>query len=128
MSERVVVCDVGPIPADCTALDVLARLCLATERVGCELRLRNASSALRGLIEFAGFGDVLPCGPDSGLEIGRQSELGEDAVDVEEEADPDDPVARDLEHLERPRLEPVVVARFVLRERGRAVRLDGQEA
>jgi len=40
-------------------VDQLARLQLEAKRMGCSIRVRNACSELRELIELAGLGDVL---------------------------------------------------------------------
>ena len=53
-------CDVTGIAPDAGTVDALARLQLAARRLGCQLRLRNASSELRELVAFMGLRDVLP--------------------------------------------------------------------
>ena len=53
-------CDVASVDADAVAIDALARLALAARRHGCQVRLRNASPALVGLLEFLGLNDVIP--------------------------------------------------------------------
>ncbi|MGZ8783553.1 MAG: STAS domain-containing protein [Gaiellaceae bacterium] len=52
-------CDVGSVEPDAVTVDALARLQLAARRVGCEVRLANASAELRDLIALMGLGDVL---------------------------------------------------------------------
>ena len=52
-------CDVAGVDPDAVAVDALARLQLAAKRVGCEVRLCNASEDLRRLIAFMGLRDVL---------------------------------------------------------------------
>lgn len=56
----VVLCDVGGVEPDAVTVDALARLQLAAQRRGCEIRLRHASHALIELVEFMGLADVLP--------------------------------------------------------------------
>ena len=53
-------CDVGGVEPDAVTVDALARLQLAARRLGCEVRLENASEDLRELIAFMGLRDVLP--------------------------------------------------------------------
>ena len=55
-----VLSDVGGVAADRVTVAALARLQLAARRHGCQLRLRNASAALRQLVAFMGLADVLP--------------------------------------------------------------------
>ena len=52
-------CDVTDVDADAVTVDALARLQLAAQRHGCEVRLRNASPALLDLVELMGLTDVL---------------------------------------------------------------------
>ena len=52
-------CDVAGVDPDAVTVDALARLQLAAKRVGCEVRLYNASVDLRTLIEFMGLREVL---------------------------------------------------------------------
>jgi hypothetical protein len=56
----VVVCDVGELVADLTAVEVLARLRLTAQRLGCGLRLRGPSRGLEQMLAFCGLCDVLP--------------------------------------------------------------------
>jgi ABC-type transporter Mla MlaB component len=53
-------CDVTGVGADAVTVDALARLQLAARRIGCRVRLENASAELRELIAFMGLRDVLP--------------------------------------------------------------------
>ena len=55
-------CDVEGVAADAVTVDALARLQLAAGGYGCQVRLRNASDDLRGLLAFMGLPDVLPAG------------------------------------------------------------------
>jgi ABC-type transporter Mla MlaB component len=56
---EVAFCDVSDVPADAVTVDALARLQLGAKRAGCTVRLRNASPALRSLVEFMGLDDVI---------------------------------------------------------------------
>jgi ABC-type transporter Mla MlaB component len=56
----VVVCDVSGVQSDAVTVDALARLQLAAQRHGCQVRLRRASSELLELVAFMGLRDVLP--------------------------------------------------------------------
>jgi len=80
-----VLCDVRSLPADVTAIDLLARLQLAARRHGGELRLSGASHALRELIAFCGLEAVLAG------ELERQPEEREEPLGVEEERQLRDP-------------------------------------
>jgi ABC-type transporter Mla MlaB component len=89
-----VVCDVGELDApDAVTLDALARLQLAARRLGRRVRFRNACGELEALLALTGLGEVLPCGPRSGVEPRRQAEEREHALRVQEERDPGDPPA-----------------------------------
>ena len=52
-------CDVTGVEPDAVTVDALARLQLAAGRLGCTVRLRNASVALRDLVALMGLRDVL---------------------------------------------------------------------
>ncbi len=55
-----VVCDVGGLGlADAVAVDALARVTLVARRLGCTVRLRNASADLLALVAFVGLADVV---------------------------------------------------------------------
>ena len=56
---EIVICDVRGAEADVATVDALARLQLSTGRLGCRLRLRNASADLLLLVAFMGLADVL---------------------------------------------------------------------
>jgi hypothetical protein len=89
-----VVCDVGGLGRpDLEAIDAIARLALAARRLGCGVRLENASRDLRDLVAFAGLAEILPCPGDLVVEPGGQPEEREVSGGVEEEGDPADPVA-----------------------------------
>ncbi|HUP33530.1 MAG TPA: STAS domain-containing protein [Gaiellaceae bacterium] len=53
-------CDVTGVAPDAVTVDALARLQLAAGRLGCRVRLQNASDELRELVAFMGLTDVLP--------------------------------------------------------------------
>jgi ABC-type transporter Mla MlaB component len=57
---RVALCDVSGVDPDAVTVDALARLQLAAQRCGCQVRLRNASEELLELVAFMGLRDVLP--------------------------------------------------------------------
>jgi ABC-type transporter Mla MlaB component len=52
-------CDVADVEPDAVTVDALARLQLAAKRLGCRVRLANASQELRDVIAFMGLQDVL---------------------------------------------------------------------
>ena len=58
-SDDVVACDVAGVAPDAVTVDALARLQLAARRLGCEVRLRNASAALLEVVELMGLTHVL---------------------------------------------------------------------
>jgi STAS domain len=91
-NQMVVVCDVRALDRpDADAVDAVARLALAARRLGCQIRLENASTGLRELLAFVGLGEVIPCAPRSGVESGGHAELRKEPGGVEEERDPADP-------------------------------------
>jgi ABC-type transporter Mla MlaB component len=57
---HIVLCDVHGVEPDAVTADALARLQLAAQRRGCQVRLRGASSELLELLAFMGLSDVLP--------------------------------------------------------------------
>ena len=86
-----VLCDVGALDdPDAVTVDALARLQLTARRLGRRVRFRGACGQLQDLLAFVGLGDTLPCGPASGLEPRGEPEEREQALCVEEEADPGD--------------------------------------
>ena len=52
-------CDVSAAEPDAVTVDALARLQLAAQRHGCEVRLRHATRELLALVAFMGLRDVL---------------------------------------------------------------------
>ena len=92
----VVVCDVGDvIEPDAVTVDALARLALAAQRRGRQLRLRNTCPDLRGLLVLMGLVDVVGAGAGGvdgdGFEPLRQAEQREQTLGVEERTEPADP-------------------------------------
>jgi ABC-type transporter Mla MlaB component len=57
---HIALCDVHGVDADAVTIDALARLQLAAQRNGCQVRLRHASNELRELLAFMGLRNVLP--------------------------------------------------------------------
>jgi ABC-type transporter Mla MlaB component len=87
-----VVCDVSAlVDPDAVTVDALARLQLTARRLGRQVRLRHACGDLQDLLSLMGLGDVVSLCPESGLEPRGQAEQREQALGVEEEADPTDP-------------------------------------
>ena len=92
-----ILCDVGGLTdPDAAAIDVLARLQLMARRRGGEIRLVHAGAHLRELLDLAGLLDVVSHCGRPGFEAGRKVEQGEQTGGVQEETDPDDPIARQL--------------------------------
>jgi ABC-type transporter Mla MlaB component len=58
-SGDVVACDVAGVAPDAVTVDALARLQLAARRLGCDVRLRNASAPLLEVVELMGLTHVL---------------------------------------------------------------------
>lgn len=54
----VVRCDVTAVSPDAAIVDALCRLQVAARRLGCQVRLSNASPELRELIAFMGLHEV----------------------------------------------------------------------
>jgi ABC-type transporter Mla MlaB component len=83
------VCDIGALTdPDAVAIDALARLQLTARRLGRRIRFRDACGEVQRLVGFMGLEDILSLGSVSGLELGRKTEEREQALGVEEEADP----------------------------------------
>ena len=81
-------CDCAALArADAATIDRLARLQLAAQREGGELRLVGAQPFLLELIDFCGLAEVLR------VEAGREAEEREEPAGVEEEGDLPDPAA-----------------------------------
>jgi ABC-type transporter Mla MlaB component len=87
-------CDVSAlVDPDAVTVDALARLQLTARRLGRQVRLRHACGDLQELLFLMGLGDVVSLCAESGLEPRGQAEQREQALGVEEEADPTDPPA-----------------------------------
>jgi ABC-type transporter Mla MlaB component len=56
----VAVCEAASVPADAVTVDALVRLQLLAHRIGCQVRLRNASQELLELVAFMGLAGVVP--------------------------------------------------------------------
>jgi ABC-type transporter Mla MlaB component len=56
--QGVVHCGVAGVEPDAVTVDALARLQLAAGRIGCQVRLEDASAELRDLVAFMGLEDV----------------------------------------------------------------------
>jgi len=102
-------CDAGPVSCDVDALadpdavtiDALARLQLTALRLGYRVELQRARGPLVELLVLSGLSGVLRCaGSASGVEVRGEPEHREQALGVQEEADPDDPAVGDLQDLE----------------------------
>ena len=88
---ELVLCDVrAVVDPDVAAADALARLQLATRRLGRRMLVRNASADFTDLLVLMGLGEVLPLG-GLRLEVGRQPEEREQRLGVEEERELADP-------------------------------------
>jgi ABC-type transporter Mla MlaB component len=57
---HIVICDVTGLQPDAVTVEALARLQLGARRLGCRVRLQNASAELVDLVAFMGLRDVLP--------------------------------------------------------------------
>jgi ABC-type transporter Mla MlaB component len=89
---ELILCDVGAVvDPDVAAVEALARLRIATSRLGRRLHVRNASPDFEALLAFMGLGDVLPVRADLRLEVIRQTEEREERLRVEEERELADP-------------------------------------
>lgn len=64
------VCETGA-HVDIGTVDLLARVALTARRLGCELRLLDASPELRELLDLVGLARVLRCDPASAGEAKR---------------------------------------------------------
>jgi ABC-type transporter Mla MlaB component len=85
-----IICDVATVvDPDAATVDALARLQLTARRLGGRILLRDPCGELQELISFAGLADVLPL--VLRVEPIWQLEQREEAVGVQEEADPGDP-------------------------------------
>jgi ABC-type transporter Mla MlaB component len=69
----VVTCDVAGVEPDAVTVEAIARLQLAALRRGCRVELVNASSELRGLVDFLGLRDVISPAAGAARRAGRSS-------------------------------------------------------
>jgi hypothetical protein len=91
-AATLILCDVGAvIDPDVAAVEALARLRVATRRLGRRMRVWNASEDFEALLAFMGLGDVLPERENLWLEVRRQPEEREERLGVEEERELADP-------------------------------------
>jgi hypothetical protein len=89
---------------DLTTIEAVARVALAARIHERRLRLEHASGRLVDLLELCGLATLAGAARAAGsVEARGQAEQREEALGVEEERDAGDPVALDLEDLERPR-------------------------
>jgi len=96
-----VVCDVGGLePGGLDAVAMLAELQLTARRAGGRIEVIGASADLHEVLAMAGLCHALGLRPALCLEAGWQAEHWEESSGVEEERDPADPVARELEDLD----------------------------
>lgn len=87
-----VICDVGAlVDPDAVTVDALARVQLTVRQLGKQVRFRQACGELRDLLSLMGLSDVVSLCPESRLGPRGQAEQREQAVGIEEEADPADP-------------------------------------
>jgi ABC-type transporter Mla MlaB component len=103
-------CDAGPVACDVGALvepdaitiDALARLQLTARRLGYRVELRGICGELEDLLRLTGLLEVLTGGAmvASAVEAWGEPELREQALRVEEEADPGDLPVGDLQDLQ----------------------------
>ena len=84
-----ILCDVGAVEDPDVA--ALARLRVATRRLGRRMHVQNASTDFEALLAFMGLGDVLPVRADLRLEVVRQTEEREQRLGVEKERELPDP-------------------------------------
>jgi ABC-type transporter Mla MlaB component len=99
-----VLCDVGALhEPDAITIDALARLQLTARRLGHRVELRGTREELEDLLALTGLREVLTGGGavvGSAVEACGEPELREQALGVEEEADPRDPTVGELEDLQ----------------------------
>jgi ABC-type transporter Mla MlaB component len=82
-------CDLAALDrADFAVVNLVARLLLAARRGECELRILNPPDGLRELLALSGLDRL----SSLHVEMGRQAEQREEALGVQEEGDPADPI------------------------------------
>jgi hypothetical protein len=77
---------VARVAADLPTVELLARLKLTAQRLGCRLALRDASPALDALLQLCGLRDALP--GERRQRLGRVGALGRDERQPEEREHP----------------------------------------
>ena len=83
-------CDMGLLPrADLAVVNLVARLLLAARRGDCEVRIVNPPDGLDELLALSGLDRL----PHLRVQMVRQAEQWEEALGVQEEGDPADPIA-----------------------------------
>ena len=83
-------CDMGWLRrADLAVVDLVARLLLAARRGDCEVRIVNPPDGLDELLALSGLDRL----PRLRIEVIREAEEREEALGVQEEGDPADPIA-----------------------------------
>jgi ABC-type transporter Mla MlaB component len=83
-------CDLAALDrADFAVVNLVARLLLAARRGECELRIVNPPAGLRELLALSGLDRL----PHLRVQSVRQTEQREEALGVQEESDPADPIA-----------------------------------
>ena len=83
-------CDLAGLDrADLAVVNLVARLLLAARRGECALRIANPPDGLRELMALSGLDRL----PHLRVEMVRQPEEREEALGVQEEGDPADPIA-----------------------------------
>jgi hypothetical protein len=102
---------------DIPLVDVLLRVRLVTRRLGAGLLVVGGGPELQQLLALLGLLSVVPLGPFEGSERGGQPEPREQPR-VEEVVDVHDAAVAQLEHLDRPGLEPPAGRGLVLGEGG----------
>ena len=91
-TAEVVVIDLGGVDADAVTVDAMARLALVARRLGRAVELRDPPPALLELLAFTGLDAVVAgSGDELRVELQGEPEEREDPLDVEEEAELDDP-------------------------------------
>ena len=83
-------CDLAALDrADFAVVNLVARLLLAARRGECELRIVNPPAGLSELLSLSGLDRL----PHLRVQMVRQTEQREEALGVQEEGDPADPIA-----------------------------------
>ncbi|MEA2518930.1 MAG: hypothetical protein QOF49_1010 [Chloroflexota bacterium] len=135
------VCDASAVvEPDLAVIDALARLALSARRRGIVLRVERSPRALVDLLDLCGLAALLSRRPAvtdarparmrdgrSSVEAVGEPEQRKEPLGVEEERDAGDPIALDLEDLDRPRSPAATGSRLVLGEPGSATGLDRDE-